>query len=1520
MMTLALFVLCLIQGATGSAPAITDPVAAELRERLIVPNAQRLPIRGRVIDGFGLPIAGATVHVWGAPTRGPRVRYATTSTSEAGAFAFEERGLYDPTRIVVSAEASGFVATSQRLARRNASGAIGSGTWTFPLEFMLLPGEAFEGEVVRPDGGSLITATLTHRTATTRVDSSGRFSVPSDLSAVVRFDVEGFLPLLTRASNGRDQFVMQEGRYLRGQVVDAKGNGLPGVRVAASYSEQLLDSIHKELIEVSAVSFTNGHFELGPLPDSVPLISVQDLRYESDPVVDLEEFARPIRLTARPALRLRARLRASDGEPIDAPYVVMMDGVNAGRRWHGNGHDYLSEPLIAALPSEGMSRVTISVRGYRPRTVEWREQRGVVDLGDVVMSRGRSVPVTLLDESDTPVVGAWLSIHGKPNQSFVTDMAGQAVIGGLLRGAYHLLVEVPGRHVHVFEIGATSKRETLHLLEPGRLIVRLVDGRRRPVEVGSLAVHVDQGVPGLGTRAGEFLPDGRVGIASIAPRCPIQVRTYVPFSVLTVEPLEPGETREVELRVGRQNIVYGRIVDTEGKPYDSVAVAVSGERSRVRYPVTNANGEYEVSLTGHGRFHVYVPVIEGLDKKRALVQLLGDTVVEKNLVYRRPGDYRAMVTYQDGAPVPGVRVSIRPVESKGDSGRFPKDVTGGDGRVRMEVAGGNSDVELLAEKEHHATVWFRGRFADLPHEIVMSRPAKVTLVVTDSDTREPIRPLSISFVPTDEDESVSPSASGEIPPGHYVITVTQKGYAPASVEVTLAAGESHDVDIAMVRSAPRDIDDVPLGPASSHTVRIAFVGTSGTMTPTRVHLIPRDRRVRTPGSVTNTKDRVRFEGVRAGRYLVRYEGRAWGEFEVSVGGPQSLVEIEHSIVRHRLSGQVSHAGRHLPNLEVAVLLKSGWRVATVKTNWDGRYTVRLTPGEYRLRCRQSRESAIRADVSVTIVGDSELDLVLGSTQGDIVLDPREFRTSLTASFARPAMSDVDFQLASDNRVSLKGHLGDRTLYLRHPRLEPFGPWVLPISNPGAPKSLATPELGRVVVTCDAAPPGPCWVSMKNGRGESVGVARVDEFPCRLTLPVGRRALLFEWSGDLTQIAWAETNVEPDASELRIEPRPAGTLTIARFGRTEHGVEWDVRGLPPGGFALRGVIPAPGFSTAIALPAGRFDWTLRTASGDEQRGVVEIRAGQPSAIEPSDVFRSAHLKSRPCDDSIRTRLELWTGHPSTEIELRSGHALHRATLVGDARLTRRRVMTSVPPRSRVRWLDRDLGWFPLGEPLEERTLSSAFEQYRVVTADGWPVAGARPHDGSAPAEGAAGPDSPAGTDSQSGIGPAIQFSDAAGVLRVGANRSLAAISAPGYLTRTAPEAGFAKSITLQPAASLSVLAVIPLAPASGALVLRLKSSDGSVVERAATAIGRCAADGSRDVVLFEFQALPGLVADVTLCDRNGEDEQVLGTVKATITAGGTHTAVVYADGARPEISAAELETLRNSLRIGGKSRD
>jgi protocatechuate 3,4-dioxygenase beta subunit len=476
-------------------------------------------LRLEVVDGGGTPVAGVRAHLSGDRSEGEDFEATALSDGE-GKLALVDVADACPLTLVVGGEGE-WIAKSMNLAPLSAGEARDLG------RCVLLRGRTLTGFVVDDVGGTVADArvtlsqpnsplerrmnvglaeTSTSSNSTTGVDELGRFRFEAVAAGtyVLQASAPGYLggriePLRVPDDAGSElELRLERGLVVHGRVIDENGLPVPDARVARLASSLALTA--KSRAEIAAEDGVGvdpeGRFQLGGLRAEESVVLFAQAPGRAARVLPLEVAAEEVTCVLPLAHVLEARVLDQETEPVPEAFARIELLRSAGSEG-GKGLVFDSEArsdasgrLELAGLVEGEYRLSLtSAAGHLER-----ELAIPCPAQELQLARAEALTVRVIDANARPVADlrvelALPALHdtAAPTGDRIlrarTDADGRAIYRDLLRGLWSVRVLREDAVLAEEALEVTSLPATVEVtaLEPGSLIVHVVDGSERPV-------------------------------------------------------------------------------------------------------------------------------------------------------------------------------------------------------------------------------------------------------------------------------------------------------------------------------------------------------------------------------------------------------------------------------------------------------------------------------------------------------------------------------------------------------------------------------------------------------------------------------------------------------------------------------------------------------------------------------------------------------------------------------------------------------------------------------------------------------------------------------------------------------------------------------------------------------------------------------------------------------------------------------------------------------------------------------
>jgi hypothetical protein len=684
-----------------------------------------------VTDAAGKPVEGAFVVA--LPVRGAyrasgelaTERVRTTVTGREGKAKLEA---LPPGPWNVGVHAAGFVEQSLK---RVASG---------PLAVRLERGGVVTGVVRDGDGKRAV--------AGARVEVAGTAPLPSTWShdparnetvtdAAGRFRLEGIgrspVRIAARARGfGRAErtdvrggtsveIFLFPGASISGVVRDDAGRPVAGAEVRAEGDESWTAPPPER-------SDARGEFHLdGVVPGEYTVVAREGGRAPgiAAAVVEADGEA-TVSLTVSDGGYAVGRVVDSESRPIAGR--VRVEG------WNGRSLPTFASDTLAAGAAGGNGSFalgplplgSLAVAASAPRFATRRVDADVaargrtVDLGDIVLDAGLAIRGRVHDREGNGIAGAEVSAarHGSGTPSegeAVSEADGGFVVGGLEAGSHDVWARAPGYALG--EATAASGGDPVDVvLEPGGEIAgRVVDADGSPVEDAQLSAEDESRPPGPGRFASGRSDegDGRFLLRDVAAgKYALQVRagSRGEAALADVRVAAGRATNVGTIALARGGRLQGTVVDSEGSGIAGATVVAQRDAHRRGNPFqtqTDSTGAFELRGLPAGSLYVSAahPAYAAAPAVTATVEPDREPVPVR-IVLPRGGTIEGRALYRDGRPFIGGRVSSYPIDARVRVTGTDTVAIAGDGSFLLDhVPAARTMVTLMAFTPAQAMVY-----------------------------------------------------------------------------------------------------------------------------------------------------------------------------------------------------------------------------------------------------------------------------------------------------------------------------------------------------------------------------------------------------------------------------------------------------------------------------------------------------------------------------------------------------------------------------------------------------------------------------------------------------------------------------------------------------------------------------------------------------------------------------------------------------------------------------------------------
>ncbi|HEX5759760.1 MAG TPA: carboxypeptidase-like regulatory domain-containing protein [Thermoanaerobaculia bacterium] len=837
--------------AAGHVGAVREKVRpGEVVTLLLEPAAA---LAGVVVDAAGRPIAGAALHASPSGDAGghsPRDAFRRATSGAGGRFRFPR---LLPRQLYEIAARHDEHAPGRLLARTPPSGASAP-----PLRMVLGSGQTASGRVIDSEGNPIAGVEVSlarverphgrrsglafsigrHGGPRATTDAAGRFRFRHleageyDLSAArqgfAAAGRQGVEVPVQAAEADLGELVLEPGVVLAGRVTGAKGVPVAGAHVAANPSDWMFERWSAAPRE-PVVTDGDGVFRIGELrPGQRLQLHVDHPDYAPLDALGVEvPTAEPLAIELRPRGRLAVRVVGPEGEPIAGATVsavfesrITAAGPHSGSSvtTHGLGRTD-GEGSLVAHPQPGQLDLEVVAAGYETRRVPGVEVPAGGEARPVEVALRRSAPRATLvgrivDHLGQPLPGFTVHaerVQGPADSEPVEPLRSEAAPADA-DGGYRIEDLPAGRYV--VQARGTGPRTVRGAVTVGTGTARLDLVVAAGVEVsGRVMDAAGNPFPGAAVRL-QPIPDG-YGLRTASAADGSFLFEWVPDGIYRVVGQASGyadATAPAELRVAgaavagievvlgeRSGAISGRILGVEPDELTRVWVRAHGRRLGMAHARPSPDGRYRLADLLPGTWEVRAGLPDGTQASGTVRLEPGgaEATLDLELMLRPVVSGRATF---DGWPLAGAEMRFQGERPSGAETAY-------DGSFRLRLAPGPYILVLLEPRQgigYSRPVEVGPDGAEVTIDLVPASLSGRVLAVGSGAplegavvTAEGVQPgLELSY----SGPSARTDAAGlfELPrlaPGHYRLTVSAEGFAPATTEVELPEGRTVELEV-----------------------------------------------------------------------------------------------------------------------------------------------------------------------------------------------------------------------------------------------------------------------------------------------------------------------------------------------------------------------------------------------------------------------------------------------------------------------------------------------------------------------------------------------------------------------------------------------------------------------------------------------------------------------------------------------------------------------------------------------------
>jgi len=800
-------------------PAGGFPIA-----NLVLTAAEPMPLPGFVSDAAGSPVSGAEVIMIGKDHFSVNF-IETVKTDSTGRFEF----LHAPReeQIILIARAEGYAPRHIDEIKLSPENPPGEQRIVLPTPVK------FAGIVLDPAGNPLKGArvevgfnnresgdTLEYTKLPVFTTGDGAFSFADLPQGNAELRVMGgalhkriVKKIVLSPERVRENQVLrlEEGRPIRGSVVDDRGTSIPGALV-------WWNNMQKN----SVLTDAEGRFFIPETGNDPIPVEAAAPGYSFTRLAKVVQGSEGVRITLRPGSAVMGRIsEAETGRPVSMARVFMKTRREAFANADGYYQTFFLTP-------EGKVSINAGAPGYAStKETERNIEGGIIHRNvNFELSRGASVSGRVLDrDSQAPIAGA-LVVPSYFQNRVKTGADGAYEVIGFQEGSQTITASAEGYEKSApvkFTLAVNEKRTGVDiLLKPASTISGIVvDSGGAPVGGARVGAYW-----GMMRRFGRFVPntmvytgqDGLFFLKGISAGEMVELGVSHPdYAEAMAGPwtLQTGQKLEnIRIVLTAGGAVSGKVLSVDGRPVPGSRVAAgkglgsfigSGIGSIAAlheggdFHDTREDGTYEIKHLAPGEYYVLAKA-EGFvyDHREKVIVFEGKTTENVDFTLQPGVTISGLVRFESGEPVPDAQIQLMSLDfSKPQMGHTTSDQDGHFRFINLPVRTYN--ITVIKHPWPH--VIKQGITApDDNVEIIFGTGGTIKGFVRDSSTKKPVTRFSMKsdsssggllggagmfdmskFMarPRVFDDPAGAFTLEGLAEGKYKLTVTADGYAPA---------------------------------------------------------------------------------------------------------------------------------------------------------------------------------------------------------------------------------------------------------------------------------------------------------------------------------------------------------------------------------------------------------------------------------------------------------------------------------------------------------------------------------------------------------------------------------------------------------------------------------------------------------------------------------------------------------------------------------------------------------------------